>query len=251
MGSLLNILVPILAVFLVYKLFTTLGKSGDDDQNGGNNNDGRFNPKNDSRYQRPSDSPAESGSNVIKLPTASKSKTANAARPDPVEILANAMDADNFASADDAAKDGLKQIITAHPEFDYREFMNGSEVAYEMITLGFAQNDRDILKRLLVPAVYDSFNGVMDARDAAKQRIHSRFVGFERVQMKHAELNGSVAHLTVHFVGKLVSTTYDENDHIIDGDEKHIYNTNDVWTFESDMTDEKTSWKLAATAKGA
>lgn len=227
-----------------------MGKNNDDDQNDGSNNDQRFGPRKDARYTKPDDIDAENGSNVIKLPTAAPSKTENSARPDPVETLANAIDIDGFASADQAAKDGLKNLISEFPKFDYREFMNGAEVAYEMITLGFAQNDRDILKRLLVPSVYDSFNSVMDARDAAKQRVNSRFVGYERVQMKKAEMNGNMALLTVHFVGKLVSTTYDENDHIIEGDEKHIYNTNDVWTFETDMTSENTSWRLAATAKG-
>ncbi|MBL1419530.1 MAG: Tim44 domain-containing protein [Alphaproteobacteria bacterium] len=240
MGSLLNILVPILAVFLVYKLFTTLGKNGDDSQDMNAQNDRRNRVENDD----------DDGGNVIKLPTAAKTQAGNAARPDPVEILANAIDTESFASADDKAKAGLKTIIMAHPSFDYREFMNGAEVAYEMITLGFAQNDRDILKRLLTPAVYESFNSVITAREAAGHRVHSRFVGYERVQMKDAVLDLDIVRLTVHFVGKLVSTTYDANDKIIDGNEKHIYNTNDIWTFESDMTNEKTSWQLAATAKG-
>ncbi|MBL1240418.1 MAG: Tim44 domain-containing protein [OCS116 cluster bacterium] len=239
MGSLLNILVPILAVFLVYKLFTTLGKNGEDSQD--------MNAQDDRNKPLDND---QDGSNVIKLPTAAKSKTSNAARPDPVEILASAMDTENFASADDKAKEGLKTIIMAHPSFDYREFMNGAEVAYEMINLGFAQNDRDILQRLLTPSVYESFNGVITAREKAGHRVHARFVGYERVQMKDAVLDGNIIRLTVHFVGKLVSTTYDANDHIIDGNEKHIFNTNDVWTFESDMSNEKTSWQLAATAKG-
>lgn len=249
MGNLLNLLVPILAVFLVYKLFTTLGKNGDDDQN----NDPKLGPRQDprmsDRYKKP-DASQNNGDNVIKLPTAAKSRAANNERPDPVEILANAMDTDNFASADVKAKAGLKTILTAHPDFDYREFMNGCEVAYEMITLGFAQNDREILQRLLTPAVYESFNGVITAREAAGHRVNSRFVGYERVQMKNAELKGSTALLTVHFVGKLISTTYDKNERIIEGDEKHVYNTNDVWTFETDMTSDDTSWRLAATAKG-
>lgn len=238
MGSLINILVPIVAVFLVYKLFITLGKNGDDSQDMNAQDDRKFRAENDA------------DDNVIKLPTAAKSKASNKSRPDPVEILANAMDTENFASADDLAKEGLKTIIMAHPSFDYREFMNGAEVAYEMINLGFAQNDRDILKRLLTPSVYESFNGVITAREAAGHRVHSRFVGYERVQMKDAELEGNIARLSVHFIGKLVSTTYDKNDHIIDGNEKHIFNTNDIWTFESDMSNEKTSWQLAATAKG-
>lgn len=238
MGSLINILVPIVAVFLVYKLFITLGKNGDDSQDMNAQDDRKFRAENDA------------DDNVIKLPTAAKSKASNKSRPDPVEILANAMDTENFASADDLAKEGLKTIIMAHPSFDYREFMNGAEVAYEMINLGFAQNDRDILKRLLTPSVYESFNGVITAREASGHRVHSRFVGYERVQMKDAELEGDIARLSVHFIGKLVSTTYDKNDHIIDGNEKHIFNTNDIWTFESDMSNEKTSWQLAATAKG-
>lgn len=242
MSGLLNILVPIVAVFLIYRLFTTLGKSGDDQQN--------FDSKNDTQF--PSNTQNENNdNNVIQLPTAAKKPpVAKATRADPVEILAHAMDSSNFANADETAKAGLKNLLIAHPEFDYREFMNGAEVAYEMINLGFAQNDREILKRLLTPTVYKSFDGVITAREAAGHRVHSRFVGYERVQMTKAELDGSVARLTLHFEAKLVSTTYDKQDHLIDGDEKHIFNTNDVWTFETDMKNDKVSWKLAATTTG-
>ncbi len=258
MGGLLNILVPILAVFLVYKLYTTLGKNGDDDQNGQNNpfNPTGKNPIGKKTMGKSSPDQASNsdrnGSNVIPLPTAkTPPKAANQDQADPIEILANAMDTDNFANADNIAKDGLKKIIMAFPEFDYREFMNGAEVAYEMINLGFAENDREILDRLLTKPVYDSFNGVLDAREAAGHRVVSRFVGYERVQMKDAALDGNIVRLSVHFVAKLISTTYDKTDHIIDGDEKHIYNSNDVWTFEKDMKSQKTSWQLSATAKGA
>ncbi|MCJ8323872.1 MAG: Tim44 domain-containing protein [Rhizobiales bacterium] len=242
MSGFLNIIVPLVAIFLVYRLFTTLGKSGDDNQDMDSKNDQQFNG-------RKNINSAED--NVIRLPTAAKKPPRNKSnRADPVEVLANAMDTENFASADEVAKQGLKDIIMAHPEFDYREFMNGAEVAYEMINLGFAQNDRDILKRLLTEAVYDSFDGVITAREAAGHRVHARFVGYERVQLKTAMLDGHTVRLSVHFVGKLVSSTYDKNDKLIDGDEKHIFNTNDVWTFETDMNNENVSWKLAATAKG-
>ncbi|NRA86197.1 MAG: Tim44 domain-containing protein [Rhizobiales bacterium] len=239
MGAILNILVPILAVFIVYKLFTTLGKNGEDGQNPNQRHDNRFDgTKNDDN------------SNVISLPTAKRNVKANAQRPDPVEVLNSAMEAESFANADEEAKQGLQKIIFAHPSFDYHEFMNGAEVAYEMINLGFAQNDRDILKRLLVDQVYNSFDTVMTAREAAGNRVVSRFVGYERVQLKSADVDGDMIRLNVHFVAKLVSTTYDKNDRIIEGDEKHIFNTNDVWTFENNMSDDNTSWKLAATAKG-
>lgn len=245
MGNLFNILVPILAIFLVYKLFTTLGKNGDDNQD----NDPKLGPRNDPRM--PLNGDEQAGSNVISLPTAAKSKATNSTRPDPVEVLANAIDIDNFANADEKAKTGLKKLITSHPTFNYREFMNGAETAYEMINLGFAQDDRDILKRLLTPAVYESFNSVITAREAEGTRVNSRFVGFERVQMTDAVLDGSVALLSVHFEGKLISTTYDKNERIIDGDEKHIFNTNDIWTFETDMNSDDTSWRLTATAKAS
>lgn len=242
MSGLLNILVPLVAIFLVYRLFTTLGKNGDDQQDSDSKNDQHFNGNKNINSAE---------DNVIRLPTAAKKPPANrSSRADPVEVLANAIDTENFASADEAAKQGLKTIIMAHPEFNYREFMNGAEVAYEMINLGFAQNDRDILKKLLTSTVYKSFDGVITAREAAGHRVHSRFVGYERVQLKTAMLEGHVARLSVHFVGKLVSSTYDQNDKLIDGDEKHIFNTNDIWTFETDMNNDKVSWKLAATAKG-
>lgn len=245
MSFLLNILVPILAVILVYKLYTTLGKDDDDNQDNQNNN--RINDEQQKRHEQLRGS--SNGDNVINLPTSGK-KDKNTSRPDPVEVLANAMDSENFANADDIAKDGLKNVIIAHPSFNYREFMNGAEVAYEMINIGFAENDRDILQKLLTASVYESFNTVMSAREAAGNRVHSRFVGYERVQLKTASVDGDMVTLAVHFTAKLVSTTYDKNDHIIEGNEKHIYNTNDIWTFENNMNDDNTTWQLCSTAKG-
>ena len=57
-------------------------------------------------------------------------------------------------------------IVRADPSFDVEHFVVGARAAYELIVNAFAKGDREALRALLTPRVYDSYAAAITAREA-------------------------------------------------------------------------------------
>lgn len=154
---------------------------------------------------------------------------------------------EGFAAAGSAVAAGLERIAKSDPSFTPKYFIDGAKQAYEMIVDAFARGDKAMLKNLLSREVYDGFAKVIDEREAAGQRVESRFVGIDHTSIVAADLNGRKASLTVRFVSELISATLSRDGGVIDGDTQHIREITDVWTFERDTSSRDPNWKLVAT----
>ena len=181
--------------------------------------------------------------NVLRFPKEDDDKTPAPANTDaePVPVWTG------FAEAGSAVAVGLEKIAKSDPAFTPKSFIDGAKQAYEMIVDAFARGDKAMLKNLLSRDVYDGFAGVIDQREAAGQKVESRFVGIDQTSIVGADLNGRKASLTVRFVSELISATLARDGSIVEGDPKHIQEITDVWTFERDTASRDPNWKLVAT----
>lgn len=153
-----------------------------------------------------------------------------------------------FAEPGSELAASLEKIAEADASFTPRSFVEGAKMAYEMILDGFAKGDKAALKNLLSKEVFDGFARAIDERQAAGQRVESRFVGIEKATIRDASLGVSKkATVTMGFVSELISATYDKAGDVIDGDPREIREVTDVWTFERDVTSRNPNWKLVAT----
>lgn len=152
-----------------------------------------------------------------------------------------------YAEAGSPLASGLEQLADSDPSFTPRAFVEGAKVAYEMIVDGFAKGDKPALKNLLSKEVFEGFAGAIDAREAAGQKVDSRFVGIDKATIQSAGVFGKKASITMEFVSELITATYDRAGEVIDGDPKQIREVTDVWTFERDVTSRNPNWKLVAT----
>lgn len=141
----------------------------------------------------------------------------------------------------------LTRMVENDPSFSPKSFIEGANLAYEMIIEAFAKGDKPALKNLLSKEVFEGFARAIDARAAQGQRVDSRFVGIDKTAIRQASLAGRKASLTVEFVSELISATYDKAGLLIDGDPKEIRQVTDVWTFERDVGSRDPNWKLVAT----
>lgn len=130
------------------------------------------------------------------------------------------------------AGEGLMAIVRADPSFDPEHFARGARVAYEMIVGAFAKGDRDQLRNLLVPKVYDTYAAAIDQRES------SGGMGPELVRLKSADisdaaLNSSIARITVKFEAELAEGAHGVRD------------ARERWTFERDVRSPDPNWRLA------
>ena len=145
---------------------------------------------------------------------------------------------------------GLDAIAAADGGFDARGFSEGAKHAYEMIVGAFAQGDRKTLKDLLSREVYDGFVGAITEREKRGERIVTTFVSIDKADIVDAQLKGRVAQVTMRFLCKLITATYDKAGAVIDGAPDKVVDVTDVWTFSRDAGSRDPNWKLIATESG-
>lgn len=143
--------------------------------------------------------------------------------------------------------EALVGIAEADSSFDAEQFLNGAKAAYEMVVTAYAEGERKTLRQLLSREVYDGFVSAIGQRESRGEVMEFRFVGIDKAEITDAALKSSTAHVTVRFLSKLISATYDSDGKVIDGDPVRVSDVTDIWTFARDVPSRDPNWKLVAT----
>ncbi len=152
-----------------------------------------------------------------------------------------------FAAGDSNLADGLLSIYRADGSFEPDGFVKGARQAYEMIVTAFAEGNRKALRSLLSKEVFDGFAGAISDREARGEIIDQSFVGINKADMLEAELKNGTAQVTIKFVSELISATRDRAGAVISGDTKKIKEVVDIWTFAREVASRDPNWRLIAT----
>jgi predicted lipid-binding transport protein (Tim44 family) len=217
-SELLDIVLIAVAGFLLFRLYTVLGRRT-----------GHERPPQDAyRLQPNPEAPAAPAAedNVVSLPGA-KAAPANPA--DPVAR-------------------GILDIRLADRNFEPEHFLSGARQAYEMIVTAFANGDRAGLRPLLSDEVFHAFDGSIAARESAHEHTAFTFVGFKDAKIVEAALKARIAEVTVAFGAQFISATLSEAGAVVEGDAKTVRDVTDVWTFSRDTRARDPNWTLVATS---
>ncbi|MEM9332465.1 MAG: Tim44/TimA family putative adaptor protein [Pseudomonadota bacterium] len=180
--------------------------------------------------------------NVVKLP-----KRGNAGNEEAEEKNQKVQEIDSLAKPRTKLNKGLKEVLAADPGFSPKEFLNGANMAYEMIVNAFADGDKRSLNNLLSNEVYAGFESVIDDRAQKGETVRSSFVGIDSSEIRAAEVKDSLSNVTVRFESQIISATYDKGNNLIEGDENEVVRVTDIWTFSRDTRSRDPNWKLVAT----
>ena len=156
-------------------------------------------------------------------------------------------DVDRVAPKGTDLNRGLRAIRDADPDFAPRQFLDGAKAAYEMIVTAFGNGDRDTLRSLLAPEVYENFDAAITAREADGRTVEQSFVGIEDAGMETAAVRDGEAFVAVRIVSQLITATRDRDGGVIDGDPDAVVEVRDVWTFARDVDSDDPNWRLVAT----
>ena len=143
----------------------------------------------------------------------------------------------------------LMRIVSADPNFDPPKFLEGAETAFRMIVTAFAAGDRATLKTLLNDNVYQTFETVISAREAANERHRTEIKSILSAVIEDAELLGNQAAVIVRFTSDQVNLTLDQAGNPVTGTEA-VTELVDLWTFERSLGSKELTWRLAAARSG-
>ncbi len=143
----------------------------------------------------------------------------------------------------------LMRIVNADPNFDPPKFLEGAETAFRAIVTAFAAGDRASLKNLLNEHVYQTFDAVITAREAAGERHRTEIKSILSAVIEDAELLGTQAAVIVRFTSDQVNLTLDAAGKPVTGTEA-VTELVDLWTFERVLGSKDPTWRLAAARSG-
>jgi predicted lipid-binding transport protein (Tim44 family) len=149
--------------------------------------------------------------------------------------------------SDGAVKSGLTQIRVADPQFELDYFLGGARQAFEMIVEAFAAGDKDALRPLLAPDVFDGFARAIDERREAGYKLDTRVLGMKSVEVVEAGMNETRARIAVRFVSEQINVTRDAGGRVVEGDPDAPQEITDIWTFERDTRATDPNWELVET----
>ncbi|MHB2168309.1 Tim44/TimA family putative adaptor protein [Alsobacter sp. R-9] len=220
-----------LAVFVIWRLRSVLGQRT-----------GHQGPP-DTMMRRPEPkAPAPANdANVVRLPGRANESTPVADDPDRWK---------GIAEVGTPLAAGLDAIARADGGFDAKGFEEGAKSAYEMIVTAFAQGDRRTLKDLLSKDVFDGFVGAISEREKRGERVETTFVSIDKAEFVDVQLKGKQAQVTMRFLSKLITSTYDRENAVVDGAPDKVVDVTDVWTFAREVGTRDPNWKLVATEAG-
>lgn len=135
------------------------------------------------------------------------------------------------------------------PAFSLADFVQGARGAYEMIVMGFERGNLKEIEPFLAEDVFETFVGVVSAREDQGLTIEAEFVGVREtaVQDVHFDKDSNRAEITMRFVGELTSVVRDRGGDIVEGSPTSVKRQKDVWTFARVMGTDDPNWLLVAT----
>ena len=86
----------------------------------------------------------------------------------------------------------------------------------------------------------------MDTRSRTDREVEP-VQEMDKAAIAGAELLKSEAQITMRFVSQMISSTLNEDDEVVEGDQQEVAEIIDVWTFARPVKSRDPNWKLVAT----
>lgn len=146
-----------------------------------------------------------------------------------------------------AIERGLKEIALGDKRFDPQLFVEGAKSAYRMVLEAFWSGDRETLAKLCDPAVLETFEAAIAAREAAGERLDNRLVRITDAAIVAAGIEGGAARITVRFTSDIAVVTRNSEGAAIAGSLTDAIEARDLWTFARGGANAVPDWLLDET----
>lgn len=162
------------------------------------------------------------------------------------------------AAADVAGRPNVLDAVTLasiaglkarDPNFDPVRFLDGARQAHETIVRAYAAGDRETLRPLLTPAVMESFEAGIAAREARGESEVAEFLHPARADLEQASAEDNRATAKVRFLAELRNRVKPADPAAEEQVEER--RVAELWTFERALGASDPNWVLARTEPAA
>jgi predicted lipid-binding transport protein (Tim44 family) len=219
MESLLTaiVILALVALFIGLRLYSVLGER--------------------TGHEQPILKPADSEQADARLEPRPAARTATAA---------TAAEADDMAYLPTAGP-GVRALLAADASFDVARFLEGSKSAYRLILEAFWKGDLEAMRPYVDNHVFETFSAAVEQRSKDGLVLDNRLVAIEQAVVAGAELDRSVALVTVRFEADIAAVTRNADGEVVAGSLSDAVQTRDRWTFRRDIASNDPNWLLVET----
>ena len=151
----------------------------------------------------------------------------------------------DFSNFKKAEEETLKKSPEDFNSKEKKQFLKGSEIAYETILTSFAKGDKDSLKSLLTEKMQANFSSAIEDRNSKKIKSELTFVGMKSSAIEKFDKTAEATFLTVKFVSEIISVKKDKDNKVVEGDPNKIKTVIDHWKFTKKISSKSPNWYLS------
>ena len=174
-----------------------------------------------------------------------KSKAVDTAQKDdvhiPLEINEDEKNISSYLSE-------LKYLEKSLNGFNLEYFKAGATKAYEMILIGYSEEDHKTLNSLLGKELYEDFKASIDARNESAQKLEYSRIKVIKCQIDDINIEKNIANITCSINAETNSTISEFKD-----DEKstkrNTAKTKEVWTFSKNLKSKDPNWRVISISR--
>ncbi len=128
----------------------------------------------------------------------------------------------------------LEVVYKKVASFDHKDFLEGAKRAFEIIITSFNKGDKNTLKNLVSPNVYNAFESAIDS---GTNNPNSQFYSLVIDGIDDAKVENSKITIAVNFV----------SEQILGDNEEQVVKNKDTWVFQKPINSNNPAWTLVAT----
>ncbi len=142
---------------------------------------------------------------------------------------------------------GVRALLAADPNFDVGRFLEGSKAAYRMILESFWKGELEGMRGHVDDHVFETFASAVEQRARDELTVDNRLVAVEQALISDAQLDRSIAVVTVRFEADIAAVTRNKDGEVVAGSLSDAVQTRDLWTFRRDIASNDPNWLLIET----
>lgn len=160
-------------------------------------------------------------------------------REDVVENIEGYIDSND----ENSIKATYEQVLKKNKDFSISHFIEGSNIAFELIIKYFNQGNLSQLKSLLDKDLYNNFVEKIKHRKEVYESIIVSVVSQKILEIK---LVKNVVFIAVYFLSEQINFVKNNKGDIISGSTSTINKVEDVWQFKKNVNSSDPSWLLVS-----
>ena len=137
------------------------------------------------------------------------------------------------------------EVKDVYPGVDVIYYGNQRQLQYDFVVA--AGSDPRIIEQEFEGQQYGAFKGAVDQRSTVGLVLDNRLVAIDQAVIAAAELDRSVAIVTVRFEADIAAVTRNAAGEVVAGSLSDAVQTRDRWTFRRDLASRDPNWILIET----